>query len=510
MMRLHFGTRVAAFVSTLLLGLTLGACGGTSRPAAPAAPNGLTPTAGNGEVSLTWTASDGASGYHVYYATSAGVTKVSGTKVGNLASTSTVVTGLANGTVHYFVVTAFNSGGESAESSEVSAQPVQGDITQASMTGIWRFQAIAAGASPGWMRGTLTVADDGTVTIAPYLDSAGNTSAPAGLFPRLLVDPAGQVRDAANLSDVVFSGVMGPTRRNKVVGTSSSGGTELIALLLKHDPNVVFNPGVPGDINGFGGAAGGARRLAYSQITAGAGAQEWEFAQGQIGANNPAGGVGYTFGATNYTLFLNASGTATRPGDKASILSVTAEGLVTEAVNSAATALPPPAPFVMGTDAGVMSDDKTLVVSTTTDANTGRFVLRIYQMINVEAAVGTPLVDMLGGLPLTFAVADLGGSYGFRELAVGANPLSASGTMTIDGASGAVTFASYADTAGAAAPAGFTLAVDQLNEPAGKQNGILTSADAPSVHGKLGDFKDMLVLTRTDASGASRLAIALK
>jgi len=509
MMQKHSGTRVAAFVSTLILGLAVSACGGSSRPAAPAEPTGLTATAGNSQVSLSWTEVAGASGYHVYYATSAGVTKGNGTKVANLATTSTIVTGLTNDAVYYFVVTGFNSGGESAESSEISAQPVPpGDFTQASMTGIWRFHAIAAGASPGWMRGTLTVADDGTVTVAPFLDSAGNIAAPAGLFPRLIVDPSGQVRDAANLTDAVFSGIMGATHRNKVAGTSSSGGTQLIALLLKHDPNVTFNPGAPGDINGFGGAAGGARRFAYSQITSGAAAQEWEFAQGQIGANNPVGGVGYTFGTTNYALFLNASSSATRPGDKASILSLTADGLVTESVNSAATALPPAAPFVMGPDAGVMSDDKSLGVATTTDASTGRFVLRIYQLINIEAAIGG--VDMLGGQPLTFALSDLGGTYGYRELAVGASTVSASGTMTVDGTSGAATFTSYTDTAGAAAPSGFTLTVDQLNEPPGKQNGVLTSADAPSVHGKLADFKDMLVLTRTDSAGASRLTIALR
>jgi hypothetical protein len=524
-MRVHRG-RIAsadiAIVSLALATLALAACGGSTRAPTPSAPSGLTATAGNGQVTLSWTAATNASGYNVYYAKTAGVTKGNGTKVPNITSTSTVVTGLTNDTTYFFVVTAFSSGGESAESNEASAQPVPpGDFTQASMTGTWRFNAIAAGTSPAWMRGTLTVDDAGAVAFSRFGDSSGATAAPAGLFPRLLVDPSGQIRDAANLTDAVFTGVMGSTNRNKVVGTSSSNGTQLIAVFLKHDPAVTFVPGaqgVPGDINGFGGSAGGARRFVYSQIATGSSPEEWEVAQGQIGANNPGGGVSYTFSdpAQSYTLFLDASNaTPTPPGDKASVLSLTSDGTVTEALNTGtgqSAAETPPPKFVVGPGSGVMSDDKSTVVATTTDENGGspRYVLRIYQLINIGPINTSTGLDTLGGQDLTFAIADLNGTYSFRELAVGASTLSASGTMTIDGTSGAAAFTSYADSGGSTTPpSGFSLAMDQRNQPPGKQNGILTSADA-SISGKLGDFKDMLVLTRTDSSGASRLTIALK
>jgi len=188
---------------------------------------------------------------------------------------------------------------------------------------------------------------------------------------------------------------------------------------------------------------------------------------------------------------------------------LTTDGTVSESLNG--TPATPPR-FVMGADSGVMSDDKTVIVATTTDTSSGspRSVLRIYQLVNIEAAASATAPDTVGGQPLTFALADLNGPHAFRELGVGTSTVTASGTMTIDGTSGAATFTAYTDTAGAAAPAGFTLAFDQANQPADKQNGILTSADAPSVNGKLGDFKDMLVLTRTDAAGVSRLTIALK
>ncbi len=524
-MRVHFGRSAVAFGTTLLLGLTVGGCGGSTRPATPGAPSVLTATGGNGQVTLSWTAAASASAYNVYYAKSAGVTKGAGTKVPNITSTSTVVTGLTNDATYFFVVTAFNSGGESAESNEASADPVPpGDFTQADMTGTWRFNAVAAGTSPGWTRGTLTVDSAGAVTFSSFSDNSGATTAPAGLFPKLLVDPSGQIRDAANLSDAVFTGVMGATHRNKVVGTSSSNGTQLIAVLLKHDPNIAFDTGVPGDINGFGGSAGGARRFAYSQIATGSSPQEWEFAQGQIGANQPPGGVQYRFSVQGNPTpfdypFVDASDASNaaphHPGDKASILSLSSDGTVTDSINMlTGTSAPqsPPPTFVMGSGAGVMSDDKSLIVATTTDANGGspRYILRIYQLINI-GALNASGQDTAGGQPLTFALADLAGSYSFRELAVGASTLSASGTMTIDGASGAAAFTSYADSGGSTtSPSGFSLAIDQLNQPPGKQNGIVTSTADASIHGKLADFKDMVVLTRTDSSGASRLTIAVK
>jgi fibronectin type III domain protein len=503
----------------VLVALALG-CGGTSRAPTPSAPSGLVATAGNGQVALSWSAAGTGARFRVYYRPQPGVTKANGTRVDDIATSSTLVTGLTNDTSYAFVVTAFNSSGESAESNEVVAMPVPpGDFTQASLAGTWRFQAIAAGASPGWMRGTATVAADGSVTVTPFLDSTGGTTAPAGLFPKLLVDPAGQVRDADNIADAAFTGVVGATNRNKIVGTSSRGGTQLLVIMLKHDPAVSFDPAAPGDLAGFGGTLGGARRFAYSQIATGSAPQEWEFAQGQIGANNPAGGVQYRFSVANVAQnypFLSASNAVTRPGDKASILSfATADGEVTEALNTlTATSAPqaPPPRLVMGTGAGIMSDDKATIVATATDGAgaSPRYVLRIYQLINI-GPLNAGGQDTAGGQPLTFALTDLAGEYRFRELAVSdaGAPLAASGALTVDATSGAVAYASYADTSGGAAPSGFALKLDEVAQPPAKQNGILTSGDDASLHGKLGDFKDLLVLTRT-TGGASRLTIAVK
>jgi len=88
--------------------------------APPAAPTGLGATAGNAQVSLSWTASSGATSYNVKRATTSGGPY---TTVANVSTTAYTDTGLANGTTYYYVVSAVNAGGESANSSQVSATP---------------------------------------------------------------------------------------------------------------------------------------------------------------------------------------------------------------------------------------------------------------------------------------------------------------------------------------------------------------------------------------------------
>ncbi len=91
----------------------------------PAAPAGVTVTAGAGQSVLHWNPVNGASSYNVYYSTSSGVTTATGTKVGGVYSGS-AITGLAPLTTYYFVVTATGAGGEGAASGEVSAATPSG------------------------------------------------------------------------------------------------------------------------------------------------------------------------------------------------------------------------------------------------------------------------------------------------------------------------------------------------------------------------------------------------
>jgi fibronectin type 3 domain-containing protein len=89
-------------------------------PTAPAAPAGVTAVGGANQATISWPAVTGAASYNVYWSTSTGVTKTSGTKLAGVTSPY-VKSGLAAGTSYYFIVTAVNAVGESAASVQASA-----------------------------------------------------------------------------------------------------------------------------------------------------------------------------------------------------------------------------------------------------------------------------------------------------------------------------------------------------------------------------------------------------
>src|SRR6202158_21758 len=95
-----------------------GSSGGT---AVLAAPTGLTATAGNAQVTLAWNASTGATSYYVKRSTTTGGPY---TPIATQTATSYSDTGLTNGTKYDYVVSAYNSAGESGNSTEVSVTPV--------------------------------------------------------------------------------------------------------------------------------------------------------------------------------------------------------------------------------------------------------------------------------------------------------------------------------------------------------------------------------------------------
>jgi fibronectin type 3 domain-containing protein len=92
----------------------------TPAPTAPAAPTGVTAAGGTNLATISWTAASGATSYNLYWSTTSGVTKANGTKVAGVTSPY-VKTGLSAGTTYYFIVTAANSIGESAASTQAFA-----------------------------------------------------------------------------------------------------------------------------------------------------------------------------------------------------------------------------------------------------------------------------------------------------------------------------------------------------------------------------------------------------
>jgi fibronectin type 3 domain-containing protein len=109
------------FTASIMLscgGSGSGGGGGNTNP--PAAPTGLTATAGNASVSLTWTGSSGANSYNVKRSTTngSGYATIGTSNVATYTDTTA-----ANGTTYYYVVTAVNSNGESGDSNQASAMP---------------------------------------------------------------------------------------------------------------------------------------------------------------------------------------------------------------------------------------------------------------------------------------------------------------------------------------------------------------------------------------------------
>jgi fibronectin type 3 domain-containing protein len=90
---------------------------------APAAPTSVSAVSGNAQVTVDWNDDVyGATSYNLYWSTTAGVTKATGTKVADVKAPF-VHTGLTNGTAYYYVVTAVGVGGEGVESAQTSTVP---------------------------------------------------------------------------------------------------------------------------------------------------------------------------------------------------------------------------------------------------------------------------------------------------------------------------------------------------------------------------------------------------
>jgi fibronectin type 3 domain-containing protein len=141
----------------------------SATPVAPAqpppAPTALVATAGNAQVNLTWNPSTGATSYHVKRSTTngSGYTQIAAPTAANYADT-----GLTNGTTYYYVLTALNTAGESANSNQASATPanVAADVT-------------------------ITVNPNNTKPIFPYIYGTNFYSGNTGVSPLLTFDRDG-------------------------------------------------------------------------------------------------------------------------------------------------------------------------------------------------------------------------------------------------------------------------------------------------------------------------------
>jgi len=102
-----------------------GSGGGDSSPSTPPPkPENVIAAGGNAQVMLSWGSTDESTTYNIYWSTTAGVLKKTGTKIASVTSPY-YHSGLNNGATYFYVVTGANQYGESSESLEVSATPSQ-------------------------------------------------------------------------------------------------------------------------------------------------------------------------------------------------------------------------------------------------------------------------------------------------------------------------------------------------------------------------------------------------
>ena len=132
-MRVMF--RVKTSLLLLVTGLFSTVGGLSAKPPQPAlgTPVGLKTTAGNSWVSFTWSPSAGATSYHLKRATKSGGPYV---QIAAPVSTFHTDSGLAVGTTYFYVISAVNSAGESANSTEVSVKPAASTAAQVPSTPI--------------------------------------------------------------------------------------------------------------------------------------------------------------------------------------------------------------------------------------------------------------------------------------------------------------------------------------------------------------------------------------
>lgn len=200
----------------------------------PAAPTGLSAAPGNGQVSLTWAASSGATSYNVYEGSSPGGESSSPIATG-IAGTSYTLTGLNNGSNYYFTVAAVSSSGVSGYSNEASATPRSliysysanydgtGSVTSYndSVNGTWTnvaYDNLSRLAAATW-----TPVSGSPESFCWTFDNFGNMTAEAGSNQPFANSPgasACQVASGATLLSNNWSAYSSSTGNNQITATS--------------------------------------------------------------------------------------------------------------------------------------------------------------------------------------------------------------------------------------------------------------------------------------------------
>jgi len=306
-----------------------GSSGGT---AVLAAPTGLTATAGNAQVMLTWTASTGATSYYVKRSTATGGPY---TQIATQAGTSYTDTGLSNGTKYYYVVSAYNSAGQSANSTEVSATPTVA-APPAAPTNLM--------ATPGNAQVALTWSASGGATSYNVKRSPTNGSG----YAKIGTSTAPAFTDTGLTNGTAyFYVVSGVNASGEGADSSQATATPVNAVAdvtITIDPTKTkpISPWIYG-INFYAGVSGAPPHLTFDR----AGGNRWTAYNWETNASNA--GSDYIYNNDNYLSSSNVPAEAVRSfiasdeaSGAASLVTLQLQGLVSADENGPVSVTNPP------------------------------------------------------------------------------------------------------------------------------------------------------------------------
>jgi fibronectin type 3 domain-containing protein len=299
----------------------------------PAAPAGLAATPGNAQVSLTWTASSGATSYHVKRSTTSGTEA----QISAPTATSYTDTGLTNGTKYFYVVSAVNSGGESANSAEVSAAPTAPATPPATPTGLQAtggnaqvslsWTASAGADSYNLKRSTTNGGPYSTAVASPTATSYTDTSltnSTTYYYVVSAVNTAGQSANSAQAS------------------ATPASPTANVTITINPAQTKPISPWIYG-INFYSGVTGVPPQLTFDR----AGGNRWTAYNWETNASNA--GSDYLYENDDYLSSSTVPAEAVRSfiaGDQsnglASLMTVQLQGLVAGDENGPVSVADPP------------------------------------------------------------------------------------------------------------------------------------------------------------------------
>ena len=199
---------------------------------APAVPTGLSATAGNAQVALLWSASSGATSYHVKRSTTSGGPY---TQVSAPTATNFTDTGVTNGTTYFYVVSAMNASGESADSTQVSAAPKSplptvptGLMASAGVQQVALSWTASSGATSYNVKRSTINGGPYTFVSAPTTNSFTDTGLTAGTAYFYVVSAVNASGESANSTQV--SATPKPAVPAIPTGLSATAGTQQVSL----------------------------------------------------------------------------------------------------------------------------------------------------------------------------------------------------------------------------------------------------------------------------------------